>query len=86
MYTALHKAGELASKGVGKKVDVICPPPDKLYSETNDNSIGILLTLGTARVLLAGDAEKKTEEYMEQQSLRRLSDRHRGLKLQNEAS
>ena len=26
--------------------------------------MGILLTFGTARVLLAGDAEKKSEEYM----------------------
>ncbi len=48
----------------GARVDVIAPPPDKLFSETNDNSVGILLTLGTARVLLAGDAEKKSEEYM----------------------
>ena len=46
------------------RADVISPPPDKLFSETNDNSIGILLTFGTARVLLAGDAEKKAEEYM----------------------
>ena len=26
--------------------------------------MGILLTFGTVRVLLAGDAEKKSEEYM----------------------
>ncbi len=44
--------------------DVIAPPPDQLFSETNDNSVGILLTHGSARVLLAGDAEKKSEEYM----------------------
>jgi competence protein ComEC len=43
---------------------VIAPPPDQLFSETNDNSVGILLTHGSARVLLAGDAEKKSEEYM----------------------
>jgi hypothetical protein len=35
-----------------------------LFSETNDNSVGILLTYGTARILLAGDAEAKSEEYM----------------------
>jgi hypothetical protein len=29
----------------------------ELFSETNDNSVAILLTYGTARVLLAGDAE-----------------------------
>ncbi|PLS83173.1 MAG: hypothetical protein CYG60_22635, partial [Actinobacteria bacterium] len=48
----------------GARADVISPPPDALFSETNDNSVGILLTFGTARVLLAGDAEKKGEEYM----------------------
>ena len=48
----------------GTTADVIAPPPDKLFSETNDNSVGILLTHGSARVLLAGDAEKKSEEYM----------------------
>jgi competence protein ComEC len=44
--------------------DVIGPPPGELYSETNDNSVAILLTYGTARVLLAGDAEAREEEYM----------------------
>ena len=48
----------------GTEADVISPPADGLFSETNDNSVGILLTFGTARVLLAGDAEKKGEEYM----------------------
>jgi beta-lactamase superfamily II metal-dependent hydrolase len=48
----------------GTRADAIAPPPRPLFSETNDNSIGILLTLGQARVLLAGDAEKKSEEYM----------------------
>ena len=46
------------------RADVIAPPSDRLFSETNDNSVGILLTHGSARVLLAGDAEKKSEEYM----------------------
>jgi hypothetical protein len=44
--------------------DVIAPPPGELFSETNDNSVAILLTSGTARVLLAGDAEAREEEYM----------------------
>jgi hypothetical protein len=39
--------------------DVIAPPPGELFSETNDNSVAILLTYGTARVLLAGDAEAR---------------------------
>jgi competence protein ComEC len=43
---------------------VIAPPPGELFSETNDNSVAILLSYGTARVLLAGDAEAKEEEYM----------------------
>jgi beta-lactamase superfamily II metal-dependent hydrolase len=33
-------------------------PPGELYSETNDNSVAILLTHGMARVLLAGDAKR----------------------------
>jgi competence protein ComEC len=48
----------------GVRADVIAPPPGELFSETNDNSVAILLTYGTARVLLAGDAEAKEEEYM----------------------
>jgi competence protein ComEC len=43
---------------------MIAPPPGELYSETNDNSVAILLTYATARVLLAGDAEAREEEYM----------------------
>jgi beta-lactamase superfamily II metal-dependent hydrolase len=46
---------------------MIAPPTDAeggLFSETNDNSVGILLTYGTARVLLAGGAEAESEEYM----------------------
>lgn len=51
----------------GVRADVIGPPTDAeggLFSETNDNSVAILLTYGSARVLLAGDAEAKEEEYM----------------------
>ena len=48
----------------GTRTDVISPPAGALFSETNDNSVGLLLTFGTARVLLAGDAERKGEEYM----------------------
>jgi beta-lactamase superfamily II metal-dependent hydrolase len=40
------------------------PHPGELFSETNDNSVTILLTLATARILLAGDAEAREEEYM----------------------
>ena len=46
---------------------MIGPPTDLeggLFSEINDNSVAILLTYGTARILLAGDAEANEEEYM----------------------
>jgi beta-lactamase superfamily II metal-dependent hydrolase len=42
----------------------IVPTRGELCSETNDNSIAILLSYATARVLLAGDAEAREEEYM----------------------
>ena len=48
----------------GVQADVIAPPPGELFSETNDNSVAILLTYGAARILLAGDAEAREEEYM----------------------
>jgi len=48
----------------GVRAEVIAPPAGELFSETNDNSVAILLSYGTARVLLAGDAEAKEEEYM----------------------
>ncbi len=57
------RAGMVMDWG-GTRANVIAPPPGKLFGETNDNSVGILLTFGRARVLLAGDAEKKSEEYM----------------------
>jgi competence protein ComEC len=44
--------------------DVIALPIGEHLSETDDNSVAILLTYGTARVLLAGDAEGREEEYM----------------------
>ncbi len=43
--------------------DVIAPPPGELFPETNDNSVAMLLTYDAARILLAGDAEVKEEEY-----------------------
>jgi hypothetical protein len=48
-------------------MNVVAPPKDAeggLFSETNDNSVGILLKYGAARVLLAGAGEAKSEEYM----------------------
>ncbi len=48
----------------GVRADVIAPPPGELFSETNENSVAVLITYGTARILLAGDAEAREEEYM----------------------
>jgi competence protein ComEC len=48
----------------GVRADIIAPPPGELFPETNDNSVAILLTYGTARILLAGDAEAREEEHM----------------------
>jgi len=62
----LVRTGYLMDWG-GVRVDVIGPPTDAeggLFSETNDNSVALLLTYGSARILLAGDAEANEEEYM----------------------
>jgi beta-lactamase superfamily II metal-dependent hydrolase len=48
----------------GALEDVIAPSPGERFSETNDNSVAILLSYATARILLAGDAEAREEEYM----------------------
>ena len=64
--TEVLRAGMVMDWG-GVRADVIGPPTDLeggLFSEINDNSVAILLTYGTARILLAGDAEANEEEYM----------------------
>jgi hypothetical protein len=43
--------------------DVIASPPGEFISETNVNSVAILLTYATARVLLAGDAKAMKEQH-----------------------
>lgn len=48
-------------------VTVVSPPPEGdggLFSESNDNSVALLLTHGMARILLLGDAESRAEEYI----------------------
>jgi hypothetical protein len=62
---------------------VIAPPPGELFSETNDNSVAILLSYGAGRVLLAGDAEAREEEYMAGGPYTRPLTVHQSLKLQN---
>jgi beta-lactamase superfamily II metal-dependent hydrolase len=54
----------------GPGSNIIAPPPGELFSETNDNSVAILLSYDTARVLLAGDAEAR-EEYVAEGSYTR---------------
>ncbi len=64
-FEEVHAGMRMDWAGVG--VDVINPPPGSeggLFTESNDNSVGVILTYGTARALLAGDAEEKAEEYM----------------------
>ena len=51
----------MGTEGPGS--NIIAPPPGELFSETNDNSVAILLTYATARVLLAGDAEAREEVH-----------------------
>jgi beta-lactamase superfamily II metal-dependent hydrolase len=61
----------------GAPKDVIAPPPQgELFSETNENSVAILLTYATARVLLAGDAEARQEEYIGERPLQEASYGH----------
>ncbi len=62
------------------------PPPRKLISETNDNSVVILLSYGTARVLLAGDAEAREEYMVSERFVHEALNGHQGLKPQNKPS
>ncbi len=41
------RAGRQMDRG-GMRADVIAPPPGELFSKTNDTSVAILLTYGTA--------------------------------------
>jgi hypothetical protein len=63
MSDQTRPGGSLAVVVARPSTDVIAPPPGDLFSETNDNSVAILLTYGTAYVLLAGEAEFRDEEY-----------------------
>ena len=58
----------LAVGGVSE--DIIAPLPGELFSETNDNSVAILLTYGP-RPPLAGNAEAREEDYMAEGSYTR---------------
>jgi hypothetical protein len=79
-----HVARISGSPGGGRaRIDVIAPP-GQLFGETNDNSVAILLTYGTAaRVLLAGDAEARELEHRRVVRTRGLKSGHQRSKLQN---
>lgn len=62
----ITRSGMLMDWG-GVDVAAIAPPTDAeggLFPDSNNNSVSLLLTYGTARILLAGDAEEEEEEYM----------------------
>ena len=70
----------VVSRVVGvSTTDVSASPSGELFSETNDNSVAILLSYGTARILLAGRGEG--EEYMASSLHEPLSGRQ-GLEVQ----
>jgi beta-lactamase superfamily II metal-dependent hydrolase len=79
------QAGDWAHSGVGGAVtEVIAPPPGELLSETNDNSVAILLSYGTIHALLAGNTEVKKstgERY-----LHKALSGYQSLKVQNKPS
>ena len=51
----------------GVSTDVIAPPPGDLFSETNDNSVAILLTYGMVRV--CSPATQRRSEVHRERSL-----------------
>ncbi len=59
-------------------------PPGELFSETNDNSVAILLNYGSARVLLADHAEARRVHG--ERFVHEALNGHQGLKLQNKLS
>jgi hypothetical protein len=60
-YTVATKV--LANASSPTQDYAVAPPSGELFCETNDNSVAILLSYGTARVLLAGVADVR-EEYV----------------------
>jgi hypothetical protein len=44
--------------------DVIALLPGELFSKISDNSVAIVLSYGTACILLAGEAEARKEDYV----------------------
>jgi competence protein ComEC len=65
----LHKAGDSLELG-GAKIVVLAPPRDAEahVSRPNDESLVIKISYGATSALLEGDAEKKTEKQVAQES------------------
>ena len=65
----LHKAGDTLEMG-GAKVAVLAPPRDAEAhaSRPNDESLVIKISYGATSALLEGDAERKTEKQVAQES------------------
>lgn len=62
---SVHEAREGMQLEWGRaRADVISPPRGDLEGSSNDNSVAVLLSMGPARVLLAGDAEARQERQM----------------------
>jgi beta-lactamase superfamily II metal-dependent hydrolase len=66
--------------------NVTAPPPGELFSETSDNSVAILLTHGTTRVLLVGDAGAREEGVHGERPIHEALNGYQRLKLQNRLS
>jgi len=64
-----HVAGETFAWG-GTDIRVLSPPPDwrPRPLPTNDDSLTLLITYGNTRALLAGDVEKRIEQFIAQES------------------
>ena len=61
----------------GVRADVIAPPPGELFSETNDNSVAILLSYGTATITLPEDVGVFVEASSGDVKRQRISSRRR---------
>jgi len=68
---------ERALRAGGVLTDLIAPPPGEFLSETNDNSVTILVTHGTAALLSAVVARAEEEQYEALNGYQRSETTHR---------
>lgn len=62
--TRVHTGMRMGWGSQRLEASVLSPPEAGFFESDNGNSVALLLTFGEARVLLPGDAESETEEYM----------------------